>query len=78
MRIVNLPRSTALPCGKRNSLATTTCIAAILTLGGGTPSPAIGKSGPRKARARNFAATILCIISEQIFPLWNSSLNRAP
>src|SRR5882762_6542689 len=49
MRIVNLPRRTALPRGRRNSLATTTCIAPILTLGRGTPSPAIGKSGLHKA-----------------------------
>jgi hypothetical protein len=77
MRIVNLPRATPLPRDTRNNLATTKCIAAILTLGGGTPSPAIGKSGLRQAWARNFAAIILCFIFEQLIPLWNSSLNRA-
>jgi len=77
MRIVNLPRPTALPGGTRNSLVATTRTAPILTLGGGRPSPATGKSGLRQAWARKFAATIHCFIFEQIFPLWNSSLNRA-
>jgi hypothetical protein len=76
MRIVNPPWPIAFPRDTRNSLATTTCTAPILTLCRGTPSPATGKSDLRQAWARNFATTILCFIFEQIIPLWNSILNR--
>jgi hypothetical protein len=48
MRIVDLPRPTALPRGRRNSLATTTYIAAILTLGGGHHLPQSANPGCAK------------------------------